>query len=346
MIEFNNAYRVPHTTVLHKLLLIVKIGRPKTWMYPIVSFIAAYLGGDSLVLWHVGTAVAILSLGTAATNLINHYTDMDEDRVNHPFRLEWIRRLGIRNLILATVITYSLAILLSLPFGLFFTFVIILATLDSIFYSLPPLRFKKHPVSSLVAFSGAVGLPYLAGLIAVDKFSLTDPSFILFTLFFMTFGTMKNVPDYLGDRLADVKTNVTAFGNLRKAIIATTVVVLSPYFLVLLFVGLGVLSRLYLLDMLLMAFPIYWTYRNFRANTREDLEKTFFYAYLYAVFFLLFNMILKNPSIISMSLAALVISTVLLVQKLKIDSRLQVPFNTSGLQTLLDKGDKFAPHGH
>jgi len=321
IIKLNNCSQGLNASITEKVLLIIKLARPRTWMFAIMSYLFAYLEGRSLVMWQIALGVAIFSLLTGATNMINAYTDMSEDAVNNPFRTTWIRRLGVRNLVLSIVITYSLAMMLSLPFGLPFTSVIMISIFDSIFYSLPPIRFKNHPVTALLAFSGAVGLPFLAGLTVINKLSLINPYFIIFTLFMLTYGSVKNIPDFLGDQSAGLRTTATIFKDFRKAVKASAIILLSPYLLLLLFIGIGIMDRLYLLNVPFMAFPLYWAYRNLKTDGREVMEKLHTYGFIYAVSFFLFNLLLTYPSFISITITMFVLSIILLMTKLNIDSR-------------------------
>lgn len=305
----------------YKLVLILRLARPRTWMFAVISYVFAYLNGSSQIPWQLVAGATLFSILTGATNMINAHTDIEEDRTNNPMRITWIERLGVKNLINVIIATYSIVLFLSLPFGPIFTSIVIIAIFDSVLYSLPPIRFKRHPITALIAFSGAIGLPYLAGLAAINELNLTDPWFILFTIFMLAYGTVKNVPDYLGDQIAGLKTTITAFSDFKKAMKVNTALLLSPYFLIVFLVGAGILSKLYLLNMVLMIFPIYWAFRNLRTNNRSELEKFHTYGFVYAISFFLFNLVLRFPSLTSMGIVLFVTSTISLTRKLNIDSR-------------------------
>lgn len=311
-------------------------------MFAIVSYLFAYLEGNSLVEWQMLLGMAVFALGTGATNMINAYTDKSEDSVNNPFRLNWIRRFGITNLTRAIIATYSLTILLSLPLGLAFTSVVFLSIADSVFYSLPPIRLKKNPITALLAFSGAVALPFLAGRVVIGRLRLLDPWFYLFTVFMLTYGTVKNVPDFLGDELAGLKTTATAFKDFRKAVTVSTVLLLAPYLLIVLFVVTGVLDKVYLLNLSLLVVPLYWAHENVQSNRREVLEKLHTLGFLYALSFLLFNLILRYPAVISLTITVSVYFVTLLVTKLNVDSRMELPFNAYGVN--LDGSERLGIH--
>ncbi|MFH0897348.1 MAG: UbiA family prenyltransferase [Candidatus Bathyarchaeota archaeon] len=317
------------TTLVDKLSLILKLSRPRTWVFAILSFFYAYMRTSNPVMWQIFAGIAIFSLGTGATNMINAYTDIPEDLVNNPIRIDFIRRLGMKNLINATISAYVFLILLSLPFGLTFTSIILMAILVSAFYSLPPIRLKKHPILALSGFSGAVALPFLAGLAAINQLSLADPWFIIFTVFMLTYGTVKNIPDLAGDKLAGLRTTATSFKDFNKAIKVSTFLLLLPYLPLTLFIITGIFHQLYLLDIPLIAFPIYWAYKNFKTKNREALEKLHTYGFIYAVSFFLYNLMLSYPSIISASVALSTLFAIFFMSKLGIDSRIRLPFNSS-----------------
>jgi 4-hydroxybenzoate polyprenyltransferase len=311
-------------------------------MFAIVSYLFAYLGGSSPVGWQMLLGTVVFALGTGATNMINAYTDISEDSVNNPFRLDWIRRFGIAHLIRAIIAAYSLTILLSLPLGLAFTSVVFLAIADSVFYSLPPIRLKKNPITALLAFSGAVGLPFLAGRAVVGQLRLLDPWFYLFTVFMLTYGTVKNVPDFLGDELAGLKTTATAFRDFRKAVTVSTMLLLAPYLLITLFVVTGLLGSVYLLNLSLLVVPLYWAHENVQSHRREVLEKLHTLGFLYALLFLLLNLILSYPTLTSLAITASVSFAILVVSKLNVDSRMELPFNAYGVN--LDGSERLGIH--
>jgi len=342
MAPLNSLSRGRSPSLHEKIVLLLRIARPRTWLFAIVSFLFAYLEGGNPVGWQMLLGTIVFALGTGATNMINAYTDMAEDSVNNPFRLDWIRRYGTARLIRATLAAYCLVALLALPLGLAFTSVVLLAVADSVFYSLPPVRLKKNPITALLAFSGAVGLPFLAGRAVVGSLRLLDPWFYLFTIFMLTYGTVKNVPDFLGDDLAGLKTTATAFKDFRKAVTASTMLLLAPYLLMILFIGTGLLDRIFLFDLCLLLVPLYWARENVRSNRREALEKLHTLGFLYALSFLLVNLILSYPTFTSVAITVSVSFVVLVVYKLNVDSRMELPFNAYGAK--LDGSERLGIH--
>ena len=68
-------------------LLMTKLSRPRTWMFAIISYMFAYLSGVAYDVTELMIGIGIFALLTGATNMINAYTDMEEDRVNNPIRI-------------------------------------------------------------------------------------------------------------------------------------------------------------------------------------------------------------------------------------------------------------------
>src|SRR5207249_8831829 len=84
-------------------------------------------------------------------------------------------------------------------------------------------------LSSLISFSGAVGLAFLAGTSVTGHVNVLNPVLWLVTYFMFTYGTVKNLPDYSGDKKAGTKTTATVFGNIARAVKFTTIILISPY---------------------------------------------------------------------------------------------------------------------
>jgi 4-hydroxybenzoate polyprenyltransferase len=302
-------------------------------MFAIISYLFAYLNGITHNTNELLLGIGIFALLTGATNMINAYTDIEEDRVNNPIRIVWIRQLGLQNLLISTIATYLTVFCFSFLLGFNFAFVITIAIFDSIFYSLPPLRFKQHPVTALLAFSGAVSFPFLAGIVvAYDMIDITNPFFLLFSLFMFAYGTVKNIPDYIGDKIAGLKTTTTAFESYRMAVLVSTTILLTPYALLGHLVLSGTIATLYLLNLPLMIFPLYWGYSNLRTTKREISEKIHTYGFIYAISFLLFNLILTHPTVYSMTIAICVYSIIYFINKYEIDSRKEVPRSSPYLE--------------
>src|SRR5947209_19026686 len=102
----------------------------------------------------------------------------------------------------------------SILLGPLFMLVLAVGIFNSIFYSLRPLRFKARPLSSLVSFSGAVGLSFLSGLSVMGSVNLLNPVFWLLTYCMFTYGTVKNLPYYYGYKKSSTRTSASIFHSL------------------------------------------------------------------------------------------------------------------------------------
>ena len=310
---------------LEKVVLAIKMGRPRTWTFAVVSYLFGYMSTSSPVLWQVALGSLIFALGTAATNLINAYTDIEEDSVNLPLRAGMIKSFGRENLTKLIIVIYPIILLLSAPFGLTFLLVIGLAVLDSIGYSLPPLRFKRHPAAALISFSGAVALSFVGGLVAAGS-SILDPLLLLLGSFMFAYGTVKNIPDIQGDVKAGLKTTATLSTSIRRTVRISTLLLLVPYVALLGMIMLNVLNSIYLVDFVFLPFLIYWARGNNETSDSAAQESLHSFGFVYAVSFILSNMVITHPSQTSLLISILSMSFIAIITKAGIDSR-QKPAN-------------------
>lgn len=330
---------------MEKALLVVKLARPRTWTFAIVSYLFGYMATSTPITWQIILGVIIFAFGTAATNLINVYTDIEEDAINLPFRMEMVRKLGRRNLEYVLLSIYPLILILSAPFGLHFVLVVAFAELDSIAYSLPPLRFKRNPVTALIAFSGAVILPFIAGLVIAGS-SLLNPLLIFLGSFMFAYGTVKNIPDIMGDFRTGLKTTATFSVNLKRTVRLSAFLLLVPYIVLFSMVVLNMLSSVYLADVVFLPFVAYWTLRNNKASNLATLEQLHTFGFIYAVSFILFNLILTYPSQLSLGISTLILSFILIVTKAGMDSRQRHPAKNFGIQNLKLEEENFGSYMH
>ncbi len=323
----------------------VKLARPRTWTFALLSYLFGYMATSNPIAWQIILGVIIFALGTAATNLINAYTDIEEDAINLPFRMEMVRKIGRRKIEYVLLSIYPLILILSIPFGLPFILVVAFAELDSIGYSLPPLRFKRNPVTALISFSGAVILPFIAGL-AIAGSSLLNPLLIFLGSFMFAYGTVKNIPDIMGDFRAGLKTTATFSLTLKRTVRLSALLLLMPYIVLLPMVTLNMLSSVYLANVIFLPFLAYWTIRNNEATNLATLEQLHTFGFIYAVSFILFNLILTYPSQISLGISALILSFILIVSKAGMDSRYQYQAKKFGTQNLKQEEENLGFYRH
>ncbi len=307
----------------HTFQIVLGLSRPRTWVFSASSFILGYFLAGGSQLWQIGLGLAVAALITGATNVVNAYADRKEDAVNQPRRVFWVEQIGTRGTLATSVVLYGSAIALSLFLGPLFMVVLAVGIFNSIFYSVPPLRFKSKPFLSLVSFSGAVGLAFLSGVSVLGSVNLLNPVFWLVTYFMLTYGTVKNLPDYFGDKKAGTRTSATIFGSMRTAIRFSVILLFTPYVLLIALVAIGALAPIYLADLGMALILAIIFSSMLKSKSSEELEKTHTFAFFYAISFILFTIFLTAPTLESIVVLLSAYLWTLLVSKINIDSRIE-----------------------
>ena len=307
----------------HTVALVFRLSRPRTWTFPAASFLLGYVLTAGWNITQLGIGLIIASFVTAATNIVNAYADRKEDVVNQPRRVFWLDQMGQKATIGAVIVFYGFSAALSIYLGLAYMIVLAFGIFNSAFYSLPPLRFKAHPLSSLISFSGAVGLAFLAGTSVTGHVNLLNPVLWLVTYFMFTYGTVKNLPDYSGDKKAGTKTTATVFGNIRRAVKFTTIILISPYVFLVGLTITGFLPAIYYAELILTPLLIFILHNMWTARSSEGFEKMHTYGFFYAISFLLFTLVVSSPSLKSLGVVVSAFLWTLLVSRIHIDSRIE-----------------------
>lgn len=305
----------------HTFQIVLRLSRPRTWTFAATSFILGYTlsGGASLFQMALGLAVA--GLVTAATNVVNAYADRREDAVNQPSRVFWVEQIGPHGTVASIVALYALAFGVSILLGPVFILVLAVGVFNSAFYSLPPLRFKARPTLSLISFSGAVALAFLSGVSIVGTVNLLNPVFLLVTYFMLTYGTVKNLPDYFGDKKAGTRTTATVFRTIKTAVRFSGIFLFTPYVLLAGFVLSGMLAPIYLADLGMAIILAMIVGRMVKAKSSQELEKTHTIGFFYAISFILFTLVLTAPTLGSIVVLLAAYLWTLLVSRVSMDSR-------------------------
>ena len=317
----NHSNKVSRTPlgVVKKILV---LGRPRTWFFSYFACLAGLaMGSQTPSLFVTVVALVLFSVTTAATNQLNAYTDRDEDEENLPGRVSMVDYVGptrLRNVALGSFMAVVfVAFWLDTVFGVVMT----VAALDCIFYSMPPLRLKARPLASLMAFSGAFGFPLVAGYLLTSPTISLPPIVAIMTFWFFTYGAVKNLPDYHGDKEAGLRTPATIFDTRRDAVVFAAALLLTPFPLILGAALSGLIATKYLLLLVFLLFLVYLLKKTFDSDTAKELEIAhtdgFFYAVsVSAVFFLL-----QTQSLRALALAAAPFALLGVIEKAEFDSR-------------------------
>lgn len=309
-------------TSMRTIIALLSLLRPRTWVFAASTFLFAYLMAGEVVLWQALLGTLICSLTTAATNILNTYTDREEDSVNQPIRALQLSQVGLRNVAWITVGLYLSVILLSLLLGPLFFALSLVAVVDSLLYSLPPFRLKRHWLTGMLSFTGVVSFSFLAGWTLAQPMAAVPPIFFLASYFFFTYFSLKNIPDRLGDLRFGVRTLMTLHRGYRKGVQTSFAVLASPYALLAALVLLGWLNTTYLICFSLLPVLLYVGFATAAAKSTAQAEKLHTYGFLYGVSFLLLLYFLAVPGILSLTLIASVYAFLFLVMKvIVLDSR-------------------------
>src|SRR2546428_3889899 len=231
--------------------------------------------------------------------------------------------MGQKATIGAVIVFYGFSAALSIYLGLAYMIVLAFGIFNSAFYSLPPLRFKAHPLSSLISFSGAVGLAFLAGTSVTGHVNLLNPVLWLVTYFMFTYGSVKNLPDYSGDKKAGTRTSATIFHSLANAVRFSGLLLFTPYVLLTAFIAVGSLTPIYLADLGMgLIFAVIF-FQMLRAKSSQELEKTHTFGFFYAISFILFTLVLTSPTLASIIVILSAYLWTLLVSRVSLDSSVE-----------------------
>lgn len=304
-----------------RLLDLVKLARPRTWFFIVFSYVIGWLLSGAALSGKFVVGLTISLIGVVNVNLLNAYTDQEEDLINLPHRVAMLDRVGEKNLIAVIAVLYGAATLLTVAMPFWYKVVYIVSAFDAIFYSLPPLRLKGGPISSLVSFAGAVFLPAV-GAWTLENDIMSTPAVIIFLGYvFLTYCTLKNIPDYDGDRLAGLRTSATIFSSKKKASYAATALLLSPYPLLVALTSLGIIETKF--NVLLWLLPVigYIAHGIIKAETYEVYERFHTLGLIYVVAFLVSTLLIISPSLNTLGLIIGLLAVQSVILKAKIDSR-------------------------
>ena len=183
---------------------------PDAWTTDLVAFTA------------VGALMAMVLNG--ANNALNQIYDLEIDRINKPQRPLTSGRLSIRDGWTFTWIAYAVALVLAwfiAPGGRHEAFwIVVVATIFTFIYSVPPLRTKQRGIWANVTIAIPRGvLLKVAGWSCVKTIWGVEPWFIgaIFGLFLLGASTTKDFADMEGDARGGCRTLPLLYGVRRAA---------------------------------------------------------------------------------------------------------------------------------
>ena len=285
--------------------LFVELSRPFTLVAPALGFAsgaATAYGAAPRELWHphlilyplIGlTMAAVLN---AASNALNQIYDLQIDRVNKPKRPLPSGRLSLHDAWVFTWVAYAVALVLAWlvePGGRHECFwIVVVATIITFLYSVPPFRTKRLGIWANVTIAIPRGvLLKVAGWSAVKTVFGAEPWYIgaIFGLFLLGASTTKDFADMEGDARGGCRTLPIIYGVTRAAWMISPSFVI-PFLMISAGAWAGILTGnfilLQILSAVMTAYGIYVCYLMLRRP--EDLaveENHVSWAHMYRMMF-------------------------------------------------------------
>jgi 4-hydroxybenzoate polyprenyltransferase len=285
--------------------ILFEFSRPFTLVAPALGFASGSVtaagafpreawSADLVVYPLIGlTMAAVLN---AASNGLNQIYDLDIDRINKPKRPLPSGRLTMTGAWALTICSYVIALVLAwmvAPGGRHECFwIVVIATVITVVYSVPPFRTKRLGVWANLTIAIPRGvLLKVAGWSAVKTVLAVEPWYIggIFGLFLLGASTTKDFADMEGDARGGCRTLPIIYGVRRAAwMISPSFVV--PFLMISVGAAAGILTgNFLLLQLLAAAMTMYGVYVCYLMLRRpEDLaveENHVSWAHMYRMMF-------------------------------------------------------------
>jgi len=280
----------------HRIRGYIDLIRPFTLLAPIIvstcimvaSFF--YNGGkdDLFTVWWTLILPASFSLSilNGASNALNQVTDLETDKISKPYRPIVKGDISTGEAKAVSLILYIVAFSLAVMVNVMFCVLVLLITLFSVTYSLPP-RMKDF----LFINQLWVGIPrgFLGILASWSVFgTVIHPlplAIGLIAMFFLIGGSItKDVTDSEADKKTGTHTLVNTFG-VKKAAFMALPFMFFPFVLIPLLVDSGILES-YLWLLTFLAIPGYFIfYLMFKQEESKHLENTPAWVLMYVTYF-------------------------------------------------------------
>ncbi len=285
--------------------LLLELSRPFTLLAPALGFAsgaATAAGAFPRETWHRGLVVypliglTMAAVLNAASNALNQIYDLEIDAVNKPKRPLPSGRLSLGDAWIFTTAAYSVALILAWvvePAGRHECFwIVCIATIITILYSVPPFRTKRLGLWANLTIAIPRGvLLKVAGWSSVKTIVGVEPWYIgaIFGLFLLGASTTKDFADMEGDARGGCRTLPIIYGVRRAAWMISPSFVI-PFLMISIGAWTGVLTGSFILLQVLAAvmttYGVYVCYLMLRRP--EDLaveENHVSWAHMYRMMF-------------------------------------------------------------
>jgi len=278
-----------------KFLGIFELLRPFTLLAPIIvsscvmiaSLIYSSETNISLlsIVLTITTASICFALLNGASNALNQSTDFIEDKISKPYRPLPRGNISKKEAERISYVLYIFAISLSFLINITFALFIILISVFSITYSIPP-RMKKFLILNQVWVAIPRGFLGILGSWSVfgDPFQKLPMAIGCIAAIFLFGGTStKDILDSEADKKAGTKTLVNVFGVRKAAFLSLFFMILSFALIIpLIILKLIEFYLLPLASLAILSFVIFWFMIHNRKNERG--ENTSSWTLMYATY--------------------------------------------------------------
>jgi 4-hydroxybenzoate polyprenyltransferase len=202
----------------------IELSRPwNSISVTLFSILGMILTGGSIPnFWFVLPIIVLLIY--SGSSALNDVFDIKVDSINMPFRPLERGSLKVKDVLFFCIIMYSLGNIIALSISLQFFLSILLMSVSSILYSLPPISLKDRGfIGNLnLAFASAFTTLYSGYVFLTNNLVLTYSLFIQatsLTFLFAFFSILKDFKDLGGDKIHNKKTIVIKYGMKNASII-------------------------------------------------------------------------------------------------------------------------------
>jgi len=171
-----------------------------------------------------------ISLVVLALNALNQVYDTEIDKISKPERPIPSKRVTKLEGKLISILFYFTAFIISFAVNHLFVYIIFIYIIISILYSIPPLRLRQLPFSSLIFGSLFHGVIPFVSVWAISQSAFPYAFFFFFLFIGIIMSSTKDFEDVKSDATFGIKNFCTVFG-----IQNTIKFILVAYFLLILF---------------------------------------------------------------------------------------------------------------
>lgn len=286
-----------NSTFKKQVIGYIDLIRPFTLLAPIIVscciMIASFFyNGEKnnilMIMWNtIIPASFALAILNGASNALNQVTDLKSDKISKPYRPIPKGIISTKEALIVSFIMYLIAFTLSVYINLIFTFFIILITIFTVTYSIPP-RMKDYLFFNQIW----VGVPRgLLGILASWSVfgNVLEPLPIatgFIAMFFLIGGSItKDITDSEADKKTGTHTLINTYGVKNAAFLAFPFM-FFPFAFIPILIDSGILTSNFWLLSLLTIPSFFIFYFMVRDNTKSRLfENTASWTLMYVTYF-------------------------------------------------------------